>query len=122
MIVGIGVDVEEIRRFRCMKAGVRRRVLRRILTEEERDYCMRFRDPWPHVTARFCAKEALVKALGLERGVARWREVEVTGNPPRIRLRGNLLHLTLNLNVTSIHLSLSHSKHLAIAVVVLEAA
>lgn len=119
------MDVEEIERFRCMKAGVRRRVLRRILTKEELDYCMRFRDPWPHVTARFCAKEALVKALGLERGVAavkRWREVEVRGNPPRIRLRGNLLRLTLNLNVTSIYLSLSHSKHVAIAVVVLEAA
>jgi len=120
VIVGVGIDVEDVDRFRRMRPEVRARVLARILTEREASYCAKFRDPWPHVAARFCVKEALVKALGA-RGPTRWREIElVPGPPPSIVLRGRTLEVALARGVKRIHVSLSHSRCSAVAVVVLE--
>lgn len=116
----MGIDVEDVERFRSMRPHVRARVLARILTGEEVSYCMKFGDPWPHVAARFCAKEALVKALGAP-GSTRWSEVEVLpGPPPTIKLRGRTLEAARAMGVKRVHVSLSHSRRLAVAVVVLE--
>lgn len=89
MIVGVGVDVESVERFRRMRKEVFERVVRRILTEGEAEYCFAKPDPYPCVAARFCAKEAFAKALGIENPASvPFKDVEVLGKPPRLVARG----------------------------------
>ena len=78
MIIGTGVDIVEIDRIRRLTERQGDRFIRRLFTEEERRFCSRRRDPAPHYSARFAAKEALFKALGTgwAKGVS-WLDVEV---------------------------------------------
>lgn len=59
---GIGCDIEEINRFYLDKT-TDEKFLNRIFTPAELDYCYSFQNPAPHLACRFCAKEAVVKAL-----------------------------------------------------------
>jgi len=121
MIAGIGVDIESVDRFRRMAANIRERVVARVLTESEREYCMRYADPWPHVAARFCAKEAFAKSLGVENPrVIPFKDVEVVGRRPQIKARGKALKLLNDKNINKVYLSMSHTYAYAMAVVVLE--
>lgn len=126
MIAGIGIDLVDHQRIRSMVERVGRdRVFKRLLTEGERAYCGRMRDPFPHVAVRLAAKEAGFKALAgdLEsRGIA-WQEIEVVHDEhrrPVLRLHGRAWQRAVALGVTGIHVSLTHSKESAAAVVVLE--
>ncbi len=122
VIVGLGVDIESVSSFRRMRPEVFARVVARVLTEEERAYCLSRPDPYPHVAARFCAKEAFAKALGVERPArVPFRDVEVVGRPPRLRARGVAAELLAAKGVKNVHVSLSHTSEYAVAVVVLEA-
>jgi holo-[acyl-carrier protein] synthase len=85
------------------------------------------RDPHPHVAARVAAKEACFKALSgdIEARAIAWQEIEVVHDEhrrPVLRLHGRAWQRAVALGVTSIHVSLTHSKHTAAAVVVLETA
>lgn len=117
----MGIDIVDVRRFR--KAIERRgdRFLQRILTPDEVAYCARYRDPVPHLAARFAAKEALLKALRQLPGALRWREMEVraTKEGPRMLLRGEALKALHRRGFNSVEVSLSHSGDYAIAVVLL---
>ena len=64
MIVGIGVDIVEVRRLRQALARQGERFLRRVYTPEEQEFCRRRQDPAPFLAVRFAAKEALFKAIG----------------------------------------------------------
>ena len=121
MIKGIGVDIEEIKRFRKLKPKVLKRIIKRVLTRREIEYCYKFRDPYPHLVARFCAKEALLKALNLKnfKGL-KWKDIEVVGKPPYMNVKGGVKEVLEKKGVKRIHLSLSHSKECAIAFVILE--
>ena len=124
MVVGIGVDIIEIERLRKTLERQADRFVGRIFTEAEQEYCRRHRDPVPHYAARFAAKEALMKALGTgwSKGVT-WRDAEVVRAPmgaPVLKLHGQAQALSLSMGVRSMHLSLSHSRELAVAVVILE--
>ena len=57
--MAIGVDIEDIERFK----GKSNDFLHRVFTPLELEYCLKFSKPESHLTARFCAKEAVVKAL-----------------------------------------------------------
>jgi holo-[acyl-carrier protein] synthase len=59
---GIGCDIEEIERF-CLDRNSDAAFLQRIFTSPEIEYCYSFQHPAPHLAARFCAREAVVKAL-----------------------------------------------------------
>lgn len=62
---GIGTDIIEVERIKSSIAEYGTHFLKRHFTEEEIDYCSSFkRDPEVHFAGRFCAKEAVVKALG----------------------------------------------------------
>lgn len=61
-IVGVGIDLEPVRSFQSRKFAQNRRFYERVFSAGEIAYCRTFRDPAPHFAARFCAKEALVKA------------------------------------------------------------
>jgi holo-[acyl-carrier protein] synthase len=123
MIKGIGIDIVDVGRMKTLAARHGERFLRRVFTEAEAAYCSVKSDPSPHFSARFAAKEAAGKALGtgISEGV-RFRDMEVLidGGPPRLLLHGRAGELARKMGVTRVHLSLSHERGMAAAVVVLE--
>ena len=126
MIVGLGIDLVDHERIRTMMERVGGdRVLGRLLTESERAYCARMRDPAPHIAVRVAAKEACFKALAgdIEARAIAWQEIEVVHDDhrrPVLRLHGRAWERAVALGVTGFHVSLTHSKHTAAATVVLE--
>jgi holo-[acyl-carrier protein] synthase len=120
VIVGVGVDAMEIGRFADVLAR-RPRLVDRCFTEAEAAYCLGRPFPAQHFAARFAAKEAVGKALGL--GMTRWREVEVVRGrgAPGVRLSGRYEGRARALAVTAVSLSLTHSRTMAIAVAIAEA-
>ena len=124
MIIGIGVDIVEIGRFRKIADKLKERFIRRVFTPAEQEFCNGHRDPIPHFAARFAAKEALFKALGTgwARGVT-WLDAEVRRerqNAPAMVLHGEAQRLSIALGARAVHLSLSHSDDSAVATVILE--
>lgn len=113
-VLGVGVDAIEIDRFAAALER-RPRLAERCFTEAEAAYCQSRRFPPQHFAARFAAKEAVGKALGI--GMTRWREVEVVRGrgAPSIVLHGRYAQRGEHLGVTHVHVSLTHSKNLAMA-------
>ena len=92
MIVGLGIDVAEVKRIAAVIESQRERFLRRVFTLDEVAYCERFKNKYERYAGRFAAKEAAMKALGTgwSRGV-RWVDVEVVrqrGGRPTLALKG----------------------------------
>jgi len=114
---GIGFDLIEIERLE--RAIERRpRLARRLFSEAELEFAGARRRPGRHLAARFAAKEAAQKALGL--GGMRMHEIEVEGGgdaPPRLRLSGSAADAAREAGV-SLSVSLTHSRELAAAAVV----
>ena len=124
MIVGIGVDIEEVERIRGAIERHGERFVRRVFTPGEVAYAEDKAHPFSSYAARFAAKEAAMKALGTgwDHGV-RWRDIEVANEPggrPRLSLRGRAAEVAEELGCRSIHLSLSHTRETALAEVILE--
>ena len=117
MIPGVGLDLIEIERLE--RALERRPALaERIFTSGEREFAAAHARPGRHLAARFAAKEAALKALGL--GGLRLHEVEVAGggdSAPRIVLHGHAAHVAAA-HGAELKLSLTHSRDLAAAVAV----
>jgi len=61
---GVGCDLIEVDRLRQAVSRRGDRLLERLFTTEELAYCRRHADPYPHLAARFAAKEAIAKAFG----------------------------------------------------------
>ena len=59
----IGTDLEDISRIRSAIEKNGEKFLNRIYTREEQTYCQSKADPAMHFAGRFCAKEAMIKAL-----------------------------------------------------------
>jgi holo-[acyl-carrier protein] synthase len=122
--MSIGLDVVELPRARALLARHGDRVLRRTLTDQEYQYVTALGDPAPAFAARLAAKEAVYKALQLlpgTRGVG-WREVGVRRRHdglPEVELNGRAAELVAPHRLT-FHLSLSHSRDVAAAVVIIE--
>ncbi len=62
-ILGIGVDIESVDRFKNKPENENKKFYKRIFTPLELQYCFNKRDPYPHLAARFAAKEAVIKAF-----------------------------------------------------------
>ena len=96
-----------------------------VFTDEERAYCNRFPEPAPHFAARFAAKEAALKALGMgimATGVDRkLRQVEVVrvGTAPTLALHGKPAAEAERLGVVDASVSLTHDGDHALATVML---
>ncbi len=122
MIVGVGLDVEEIPRFTALLERWGERISRRLFTEGERAYAAGRAREASHLAARFAAKEAALKALSVPSGLS-WHDMEVVGGgsaPPRLVLRGRAREAADELGVDRVHLTLSHSNSTAAAVVIAE--
>ncbi|MCB0872221.1 MAG: holo-ACP synthase [Thermoleophilia bacterium] len=118
-VLGIGIDLIEIDRI-AAALEKRPRFAERCFTEAEAAYCAGKAFPPQHFAARFAAKEAVGKALGI--GMTRWREVEVVRGrgAPTIRLHGRYLQRAADLGVRDIAVSLTHSRGVAAAVAVVQ--
>ena len=124
MIKGIGIDTIELARIERVYREYGEKFLRRIYSSEERAYSLRFKDPVPRLAARFAAKEACMKALGVgwSNGV-RWRDIVVINSPggkPEMELFGKASQIAELRSVAQIHLSITHGKDHAVAVVIFE--
>ena len=118
-MVGIGIDAVEVDRFR-QALGRRPRLAERLFTDGERAQ-LATGDAAPRLAARFAAKEAVMKALGVGLGAFAFNDVEVVTAPsgqPSLVLRGGASALAADLGVTGWHLSLTHTDRLAAAVAV----
>ncbi len=118
MSSGVGIDLLEIDR---MERALRRypRLAERIFTPAERDYAAARARPARHLAARFAAKEAVVKALGLSGGFG-LGQIEVrAGEPPTVELSGRAAEVA---GGRSIDISLTHSRDFAAAVAIVETA
>ncbi len=121
-MIGIGVDVVEIARFR--RSLERTPTMReRLFTDVELAYVAPKADPVPSLAARFAAREAVMKALGLGLGAFGFHEVWVeradTGQPS-LAITGRAAVLADAAGVTRWHVSLTHSDLVAVAYVVAE--
>ncbi|GAB3590616.1 holo-ACP synthase [Angustibacter peucedani] len=117
MIVGVGIDVVDVARFGLTLERTPR-LLDRLFTEDERSL------PLASLAARFAAKEALAKALGAPVGL-HWTDATVVKNAtgqPELQVQGTVAARATELEVSRLHLSMSHDAGIASAVVVAETA
>ncbi len=114
MIIGTGIDIIEISRIRSSVDQWGGRFLQRVFNPEEIAYAQAHTIPYPHYAGRFAAKEAIYKALG-DRMVS-WKDITIindTAGKPSCTVKGLAPGKT-------IHISISHSRHYAVANAIVE--
>lgn len=123
VLIGLGVDLIEVARVRGVLERQGERFIARVFTEEERAYCAGMAHPYRHYAARFAAKEAVAKCfatgIGAELG---WRSVSIyhgERQQPLVRLDDKGAALLRHVGASHVHVSLSHSETMAMAVAVL---
>ena len=124
MIIAIGIDIVEVSRIEEVFARRGERFRDRVFTPGEIAYCENRGSRLMSYAARFAAKEAVMKGLGTGWGSGvGWRDIEVVvleAGGPVIHLRGHALERLLEIGARKVHLSLTHTRDLAMAEVVLE--
>src|SRR4051812_15043720 len=122
-LVGIGTDIIEVERVRGVLERQGERFLARVFTEEERAYCAGMAHPHKHYAARFAAKEAVSKCFSTGiGGDLGWRSVSISHGErpqPLVRLDEKGEALLRHVGATHVHVSLSHTETVAMAVAVL---
>ena len=114
---GVGIDLVDVRRFERVLER-RPRLAERVFTDAEREYAAGRARPEMHLAARFCAKEAVAKALGLTGWSFRDVEVVATSGAPELRLSGTVAARAAELG-GELAISLTHTDELAGAVAIL---
>jgi holo-[acyl-carrier protein] synthase len=115
--VGVGVDVVDVARF---ELALRRRpaLAERLFTERERSDA---RGKPERLAARFAAKEAILKTLGVGLGALPWKSMEIRRAPsgaPSVMLHGPASELAARKGVDEMHVSMTHTALTAAAIVV----
>lgn len=122
MILGMGIDIIEIERFR--KAILNRHFIERVFSTEEISYCeSRGAQKTASFAVRFAAKEAVLKAFGTGLRGGALTEISIlpdTLGAPQVQLTGYYAQLAEQKEVQKIHISLSHAKLYAVAQVLFE--
>ena len=120
-MIGIGTDLVELDRFR---ASIERTpsLVGRLFTADERHYAESATDPTERYAARFAAKEATMKALGIGLGGLDWHDVEVVrhedSGAPSLLVTGRAAARAAELGVERWLVTISHTETLAQAIVV----
>jgi holo-[acyl-carrier protein] synthase len=118
-----GIDVVSITRIREILERQGEHFEKRVFSETERRYCRERHDPYPHFAARFAAKEAYGKALGLGLGPSgNFADIEVVNTAsgaPEIRLNGAAKEIFVKEGGGEIVLSLAHDGDVAMASVII---
>ena len=123
-VLGIGVDLVENARIRHSLERFGERFLHRVFTPGEIEYCQSMKFPERHLAARFAAKEAVSKAFGTGIGKTMgWKDIDVHREPsgqPFLVFHGGAEQLAEERRIARALLTLSHTEHHAVAMVVLE--
>ena len=123
-IHSIGSDLARIDRLEAAHARRGRRMLERLFTPAEQEYCDKRKARFTHYAGRFAVKEAVMKVLGTGwSGGVRWVDIEVTRAPgaaPRLTLHGRSAEIAREQGIESIHITITHDAGLAMAVAVAE--
>ncbi|MDE5833778.1 MAG: holo-ACP synthase [Desulfovibrio sp.] len=122
MIIGVGIDLADSRRIEKIYKRFGIKFAAKILSPTELEKLPD--DPIPYLAGRFAAREAFVKALGtgFSKGVD-WLDTRVENDRagrPVVFLKGRAEVIARDLGVKQIHLSISHERHYAVAMVILE--
>lgn len=124
MIVGTGVDLCEVDRIKAAIERHGRRFVERLFTDREIAYAESKANRFERYAARFAAKEAGMKALGIGwRGGVAWTDFEVTNHTsgrPTLELHARAGEIAAKMGVRSISLSITHTAAQAMAMVILE--
>ena len=124
MIFGTGIDIIEIKRIQNSLEKYASRFVNKVFTTKEIDYCQSQADPGKHFAARFAVKEAVSKSLGT--GISSqigFKDIEILNQDsgrPIIKMSGRGKDLFKKLKLKSIHISISHERHFAIAQAIVE--
>ena len=123
-VLGTGIDIVEIDRLEEVVVRRGERFLDRVFTPAERAYCAARPRPVMHYAGRFAVKEAVLKAIrtGWVQGIG-WRDIEVEigeMGEPSVRLTGGALARAEAMGIETIHISISHTEHHAVASAVAE--
>jgi len=114
MVIGIGIDIIDVERVQKL-AEKNPRFLERIFTPKEIDYCLKKKNKYQHLAARFAVKEAFFKAIGKR---ISWQDVEL------FNLRSGKPQLDIKFkerfSIQKALVSISHLKEYAVAAVILE--
>ncbi len=119
-VIGIGNDLVDLDRFRVVLDRTPT-IVGRVFTEGEQRYARQRHDPTERFGARFAAKEATMKALGVGLGEVVMRDIEVVraeSGAPSLLLHGTAAAVATERGVQRWMLTISHTDHLAQAVVV----
>ncbi len=118
-IKGIGTDILEIERLRSVIKRKGQPFLEKIFTEIERKYCLKFKDPVIHLAARFCAKEAIAKALGIGFGKdLSFLDIELINDKKGKPIVKFADKVKKKFNKPKILISISHTSTFAVAFVI----
>jgi holo-[acyl-carrier protein] synthase len=119
-VIGIGVDLCEVERMRAALSRTPR-LRERLFTDSEQAYCDQRADPTERYAARFAAKEAVLKAMGLGVGACKWREIEVAraeSGAPSVVLHGGAQRLADERGIGQWRLTMTHTSAAAEAIAV----
>jgi holo-[acyl-carrier protein] synthase len=119
-VIGIGVDLCDVDRMRTSLDRTPT-LAERLFTPAERAYCEQRRDPAERYAARFAAKEAVLKAMGLGLGACRWHDIEVVraeSGEPSLHLVGAAAQAAADRGIERWLLTLTHTRTMAEAVAV----
>jgi holo-[acyl-carrier protein] synthase len=124
MIVGSGIDIAEVARITASLERFGDRFRQRVFTAAEVRYCESKANKAERYAGRFAAKEAAMKAIGTgwRQGVT-WQDLEVgraPGGRPTILFHGVAAEFFRKLGAVRAHLSITHTKEVAMAQVILE--
>ena len=117
-VVGIGIDIVEIKRFRRAWKKFGKSFLNKVYEEEEVTYCLKMKSPALHLAARLAAKEAIVKALGTGMKGVSWKDFVIdkkASGYPYVRLSPKAKRQLKRRRGSKIWISLSHTEHWAVA-------
>ena len=119
-MIGIGTDLVELERFRTTlerTPGIRDRTF----TEAERAYADAKNDPTERYAARWAAKEAVMKAMGVGLGEVTMSDIEVVkadNGAPSIVLHGTAARKAAELGITELKITMTHTESLAQAIAI----
>ncbi|MFA6450332.1 MAG: holo-ACP synthase [bacterium] len=111
----VGIDIQDIEDFRKKPFENNKKFYERLFSVQEIEYCLSKADPAVHFTARFCVKEAVMKALDPRKITPRYIEVVVSegGRPDVVLHKKNVLPAGHEIKI-----SISHSGLQAAAVAI----
>jgi len=108
---GIGIDIVEIKRFRVKNYKKNENFYKKIFSKSEIDYCLKFKDPYPHFAGKFGAKESVIKSVQAK---ITFQDISSSNskNRPVVELTGNVS------KKYSFLVSITHEREYAVAVVI----